>query len=163
MKKIKELWQNNKIMIVLMVILIACFIAICVVAATYFFGGSSSPYGDRLSDIDQHVITEDMENTYKDYFKDLENVEEVAFNDQGKIIYIHITYTSGTSLQDGQNLATSSLEVLDTKLTDYYDVNFVISAPSSEGSEGFTMIGAKNVVSSVISWSNNTPVVEEGE
>jgi len=44
-KRIKKLWNENRILFVLFVILIVCFIAICGVVMSYFVGDKKSVYG----------------------------------------------------------------------------------------------------------------------
>ena len=44
LKKIKNLWENNKVLIVLGLILVACLVAILIVSFSYFFGGSKNEW-----------------------------------------------------------------------------------------------------------------------
>ena len=44
----KKLWKNNKVVFVLVIILILCFIAICSVALTFFYSKDTNEYGNRL-------------------------------------------------------------------------------------------------------------------
>ncbi len=162
MEKIKKLWQNNKVFIVLGIILIICFIAIISVSLTYFFGGSDSVYGDRLIGIDDYEFTSKIENSYLEYYDEIESVKDVSINQNGKILYIHINFIEGTSLDDAKNVASGSIESLDETMKEYYDLNFIIESPAGEETEGFVLLGAKNVISNVVSWNNNT-AVDEGE
>ena len=41
----KELWQKNKVLIVLGFILLVCLIAILIVTFSFFFGGYKNEYG----------------------------------------------------------------------------------------------------------------------
>ena len=70
MKKIKELWNKNRVMFVLTTIVIVCFIIILVVVLQMFFGVSSSPYGDRLDNIQDMPFTDENSNA------DFENITE---------------------------------------------------------------------------------------
>ena len=54
MKKFKKFWHENSVLLVLLMILVACLIAISVVVFTYFVGDSSSKYGERLDGIEDH-------------------------------------------------------------------------------------------------------------
>ncbi len=156
MKKLKEFWQKNKILVVLIAILVACFIAICVVVATYFFGGSETVYGDRLKDISKHPITEDFKNNYIASLEELEEVSEVTFNVKGRIIYIRIKFIADYSLVEAESKAAASLTNFDENILSYYDLNFTITADASENSDGFTLMGAKNTASEGIVWNNIT-------
>ena len=57
MKKIKKIWNENRVLMVLAIIIIICLIVIVCVSLTYFYGSSESEYGDRLDGIDKVKIT----------------------------------------------------------------------------------------------------------
>ena len=87
MKKLKEIWQKNRILVVLVAILIVCFITICTVVVTYFFGGSETVYGDRLKDIDKYPITDDFKKEYIANLEKDDKIEKVTFKTKGRVIY----------------------------------------------------------------------------
>ena len=94
----KELWQKNKVLIVLGFILLVCLIAILIVTFSFFFGGNKNEYGDRLKDIDKYQITETIKNDYISSLENDKSVSSVKFNTKGRIIYITINYFSDTYL-----------------------------------------------------------------
>ena len=161
MKKLKEFWQKNKVLVVLGGILVICFIAICIVVATYFFGGSDTVYGDRLKDIDKHPITEELKNDYIASLKAEEAVEDISFNSKGRIIYIRLKFVDDYTLVEAESKATASLAKLTENILEYYDLNFTLVSDATENSEGFTIMGAKNTGSDAIVWNNNTKVESE--
>ena len=71
MKKIKDLWNRNRVLIVLVIIVLTCFCIIGVVMVKYFFGGNTSSYGDRLDDIKDYPFKEEDQNTLINTIKDL--------------------------------------------------------------------------------------------
>ncbi len=163
MEKLKKFWQKNKILVVLVSILIACFIAICIVVATYFFGGSSSVYGDRLKDIDKHPITKQFQ---KDFVADLESediIDNVTISVKGRIVYIRIQYVADTVIEVAESKALASLDKFSKNILEYYDLNYTLVSEKTENSDGFTIMGAKNVSSNKdqIVWNQNTPVESE--
>ena len=50
----------------------------------------------------------------------------------------------------------------DELLSDY-DINLTLTSKATENSEGFTIMGAKNVAGSGVVWNNNTPVESDEE
>ncbi len=158
MKKIKKIWHDNKIFIVLGIILIICFLAICTVVVTYFFGGSETVYGDRLDDLDKHPISETYKSTYSSKLKENEKVSKVDFKSKGKIIYIIISYVGDTTLAEAESIAAESITTFDEKLLEYYDINITLEAPKTDNSDGFTIMGAKNKSGTSVVWNNNTPL-----
>jgi len=59
MKKMKKIWDNNRILIILSTIIIICFFIIVGICFKYFFGASSSNYGDRLDNIQNVTLKEE--------------------------------------------------------------------------------------------------------
>ena len=161
MKKIKNLWENNKVLIVLGLILVACLVAILIVSFSYFFGGSNNEYGDRLQDIEKYPITETIKNEYVSALENEKIVKDVKMHTKGKIIYITIDFNADTSLNDAEAKATSSLSNLSEDILSYYDINITLKCDKSENSEGFVILGARNVAGSGLVWNNNTPVESE--
>lgn len=161
MKKLKELWGNNKVLIVLGIILIICLIAIIIVTFSFFLGGNKGVYGDRLNGIDKHPVTNNIKSEYKTSLESEKSVTKVSIDTKGKIIYIIINFASDTSLEDAKNLAASSIEKLNEDILSFYDIDFTLKCEKSENSEGFTILGAKNVAGSGLIWNNNTPLESE--
>ena len=163
MKKFKEFWGKNKVLIVLGIILIICFITILIVTFSYFFGGSESVYGDRLDEIENYPIEDDF---ISEYIANLENddlINSVTFDTKGRIIYVIIDFVGDTSLVEAQSKAAASLEQFNENILSYYDIMFTLTCAETENSEGFTIMGARNVAGSGLVWNNNTPVESEEE
>ena len=164
MKKLKKIWQENSVLFVLLFILIACLIAISVVVVTYFVGDSSSKYGDRLEGIEDYPFDEDMQNEIISKIKENEIVEDVTMRVSGKSTYVMITFVPETTLVEGQSIALSSLDYFSEETLSFYDLEYMIEAEATEETEGFQLIGAKNVSGTGgIVWNNNTEFETEEE
>ena len=164
MKKLKKIWQENSVLFVLLFILIACLVAISVVVVTYFVGDSSSKYGDRLEGIEDYPFDEDMQNEIISKIKENEIVEDVTMRVSGKSIYVMITFVPETTLVEGQSIALSSLDYFSEETLSFYDLEYMIEAEATEETEGFQLIGAKNVSGTGgIVWNNNTEFETEEE
>lgn len=162
MKKLKKIWQENSVLFVLLFILIACLVAICVVVVTYFVGDSSSKYGDRLEGIEDYPFSEDTQNEIIGKIKEEKIVEDVTMRVSGKIIYITITFAPETTLVEGQSIALASLDYFSEETLSFYDLEYMIEADGTEETEGFQLIGAKNVSGTGgIVWNNNTEFDDE--
>lgn len=158
MKKIKELWGKNKVLIVLGMILIACFIAIMIVTFSFFFGGSKTVYGDRLDDIKKYPVSDTFKKEYVSTLENDASISKVNIDVKGRIIYVTINFALDTSLMDAEGKAAASLSSFDESLLSYYDIMFTLKCDATENSEGFIILGAKNVAGSGLNWNNNTPV-----
>ena len=111
MKKIKNWWDSNRVLFVLCVIVIICFLIMGFVVVKYFVGLNTSAYGDRLDDIADLPFTEEAQNNIINKLKESETVTDVTVHSQGKIIYIRITFTN-TSLDRAKEIAATALEVI---------------------------------------------------
>ena len=162
MKKIKKIWQENSVLFVLLLILIACLVAISIVVFTYFVGDSSSKYGDRLEGIENYPFDEDMQNDVIEKIKENEIVDNVTIRLSGKVIYVSISFVPATTLVEAQSIALASLEYFSEEVLSFYDLEYMISALDALDAEGFRLIGAKNVSGTGgIVWNNNTEFEEE--
>lgn len=161
MKKLKNLWEKNRVLMVLGIILIICLVAIIIVTFSFFLGGNKGVYGDRLKDMEKHSITNTLKSEYISSLESDENIKDVSMHTKGKIIYITINFALDTSLEDAKSIATASLEKLTEDIISYYDINFTLKCEESENSEGFVILGAKNVAGTSLTWNNNTPLESE--
>ena len=161
MKKIKNLWMNNRVLFVLTTIVLVCFLVMGVVVIKYFVGVSTSEYGDRLEDIESLPLKDEDRTAIENKVKENENVTEVSVHTQGKIIYIRIVFTN-TSLDRAKEIAATTLEVINDEYKAHYDIHYTLVQEATDTVEGYTIMGAKNIRnSSTIIWNNNTPVTKE--
>ena len=151
MKKLKNLWKNNKILMILGAILLVCLIAIIVVVLTYFVGTKKSVYGNRFDNM-KTKITEKEQNAYIKSLEDNSSVSKVRFRVNHKTLMISVTFKNDIKLDDAKKIIDTSLEKLTDPVKETYDVNFYIENTS------FKLMGARNASGNGLFWSNNTPV-----
>lgn len=158
MNKFKELWGKNKVLIVLGLILIVCAITIVIVTISFFFGGKD----DRVLKTGDVKISESVKEDYIASLEEEKAVEKatVSVSISG-VVYIHIYFKADTALVDAQSIASNSLAKFSEDILNVYDFNIEIKCEKSEGSDGFSLIGARNVASKTLEWDNNTPVESE--
>lgn len=153
----KKLWKENRVLLMLFAILLACLIAIVCVCVTFFYNRNTSEYGPRLDGIENYPITEKFMDSYENKVLENENVDSVKFTVKGRMVYIHITYNDGVLLDVAKGVATESLALFEEDILGFYDINFVLK------SDSFTILGAKTSKIDFVSWNNNTPIPEDGE
>jgi len=159
MKKLKKFWQENSVLLVLLLILIACIVAISIVVFTYFVGDSNTKYGERLENIENYKV--DIKSLSAKIEED-EAIEDVNIKISGKTIYTEITFASKTTLVEAESKALTSLEYFDEDTLEYYDLEFLITAAETDDSDGFKIMGShNNGGTGGIVWNNNTPVKNE--
>lgn len=162
MKKLKKIWQENNVLIVLFVILIACIIAISIVVVKYFVGDVSTKYGDRLDGIEKYPFGEAEQKEFKEKFSEDELVLDINTRVSGKIIYVTINFDSKVTLVEAQSKALASLEYFNKDILSFYDIEYMIKADSTESTDGFQIMGSHNISGSGgIVWNNNRAPKEE--
>lgn len=163
MNKIKKIWTENRVLFVLFVIVLVCLLIIMGVFLKYFFGSSKSSYGDRLEGIKEVEVTDDVKNKFLSAMENDELISESSIKVKGKIIYIALHFKDGVSLVEAQSKALASLMVFEQNYLDFYDFNYTLKGNATESSEGFLIMGAKNVNGSGLVWNNNTEVAKKEE
>lgn len=163
MKKLKKFWYENSVLLVLLMILIACLVAISVVVFTYFIGDSSSKHGDRTSEVSKHPFTKDEQSTIITKIEEDKLVEKATIRvTETMTVIVTIEFAAKTSLVEAQSKALASLEFFSEDILGFYDLEFNISADSSDDTEGFAISGARNVSGTGgIVWNNNTVTSDE--
>ena len=164
MKKLKKIWNENRVLMVLAIILLVCFIIIISVSLTYFYGSSESEYGNRLEGIDKVKITEKDINKITKTLEKEESVENSILNNKGRMLYLTIEYSTGTTLENAKLIADKAITLFDEDELNYYDINITIKASGTGEVPSYTLMGARNSGGSgIIVWNNNTVVEEETE
>ena len=156
MKKLKNLWANNRILLILGIILVVCIIAIIIVFLTYFVGTKKSVYGSRFDNMKTH-IKEAEQNSYIQALEERSGVEKASLRVQGKTIYVRVIFKDDIKLDDAKKIIDSSLEKFSDDIKETYDMNFTIKNTS------FVLMGASNSSGNGLSWNNNTPVEKTKE
>lgn len=163
MKKIKNLWVENRVLFVLFIVVVVCLIIMFSVCINYFFGSSKSSYGDRLEGIETMQISEDLKNNFLNLLKEDTLIDDATFNVKGKIIYIVLNFKPDVTLVEAQSKALFSLMTFEQKYLDFYDFHYTLKSEKTDTNAGFLIMGAKNVNGSGLVWNNNTEVQIDGE
>ena len=154
-KKWKNFYRNNKVLAMLIIIIIICFIVIFMACFQYFFMGiATNKYGDRLDPIKNVKISNSKQDSIAKKLKATEKVKNSSVNVTGRIIYVTIITEDSASIEEGEGIAVTVLDMLSEKQKNSYDIQFFLKNDSKE--TGFSLMGAKNINSNAISWTNNT-------
>lgn len=151
MKKLKEFWGNNKVLIVLGLILVVCLCLICAVIFSYFLGGNYEAPSDYNFKSDEYITT----------LKEEKNVSDTSIFVKENIIYVMIKFVGNTSLEEAKGIAVKSLEYIGEDALNSCDISFILKSDATDDTDGFTIMGAKNIAGTNLEWNNNTPVESE--
>lgn len=154
MKKIKKIWQENKVLLVLAIILIVCLVIFGLVALKYFYGSGSDVYGNRLDEIKDVKLSEKLFTDIKEELKKDEKVNDVSIILKGKIVYITIKYNKNVKIDDAKKIAEETLKLFNDNELAVYDIEYSISSDSDKD-DGYIIMGARNANGSgKIVWNN---------
>lgn len=159
----KKFIRNNKAICFMLLIIIACIgVSVGLLLKYFYFGNGGSKYGDRLDGIEAVLIADDKKNEVANSLKEEKNVKDATVTVTGKIIYIRIAFEAGADLETSKSIAVKSLEQFSEDEKKFYDVNFTLVSDKTDNSDGFTIMGAKNVNGTNLVWNNNN-AVSDGE
>jgi len=164
MNKIKKVWEENRVLLVLGIILIICLVIVSVVSLTYFYGSSDSVYGKRLEETKKVPLNDKLFDDIESELKKDENVKKVSTLLKGKIVYINIDFVDETEMDKAKEIAESTISLFNEDELNVYDIEFTISSLSTNEFVGYTLMGARNAngVGEII-WNNYNIEVEEEE
>lgn len=151
----KKLFVRNKVMFVIIIILLICFILIMYNLIKYFYSGNKNAYGDRLENVVEHKLDNNIEENVSTLYSESKEVGEVKVELRGKIIYITIDFVKAIKLEDAKSLTLKSLEAFSQEEKEFYDIQYILTAKTIAEDESFPTMGYKNALSTVVVWINN--------
>ncbi len=162
MKKVKRIWQENKVLLVLAIILLVCIIIFAIVAMRFFYGTNNNVYGNRLNATKETPISDKLLKEIKDTVEKDETVKEVKTTLKGRVLYISIEFNSGVKMEDAKLKADAVLPLFNDDELNIYDLEFAII--SKEKDNEWTLMGARNSSGSgKIVWNNKNIEIKEEE
>ena len=152
----KKLYRDNKTLFVLLTIALVCIVLSIVLLFKYFyFGNGETKYGNRLDGIQNVTISDDSMSNIKSKIQDNKLVSSASVAVTGKIVYIKITFNETASLVEAESVAVKALDNFSDSEKAFYDFEFTLAQAATDKTEGFKIMGAKNVNGSNLVWNNN--------
>lgn len=160
----KKYLKENKTLLILMIVAIVCIVVSSILLLKYFyFGNGGSKYGSRLEGIEAVKINDDKQNEIVTAIREKENVVDAKLSVTGKRIDIRIVFNESANIDSAKEIAKSTLDLFSEEEKAFYDFEYTIKQDKSENTQGFLVMGAKNVKGIGLSWNNNNPVTESSE
>lgn len=155
MKKIKKVWEENRVLLVLAIILVICLVIFGIVAITYFYGSSDNVYGNRLDITEEVPLNEKLLRDIESEVESKESVKEVKATLKGKIVYINIEFVDATKMDDAKTVAEGIITLFNEDELGVYDIQFTITSLSTADFKGYTLMGARNSSGNgTVVWNN---------
>lgn len=152
MKKVQEIFKNNRYT----TIAIAIFILLVVLGFavySFLFPNIGSPvYGNRLDGIEDVEIKEDQTDKIEKEIKAKEFVVSASSYMKGRIFNVVIKVKDGTSAEDAKSLTAIVTDNLEEDQRAYFDIQVFLTNENAEAS-GYPIIGYLNKESENFSYS----------
>ena len=120
-------------------------------------------YGERLKDISKHPISDEIYKKIDDEYEANDKVKKISHRLQGKIVNYYLTVDDKVSVKDAKALGDKLLTYFDDDILGYYSIQIYL-IKEDEKLNNFPMIGLKDPLSKVISWTKEREItVTENE
>ena len=160
----KKFFKENKTLVILLTIAVICVaISVALLFKYFYFGNGGTKFGTRLEGIENVTISEESQNNTIKNIESNEKVEKASMTITGKRVDIKIVFKSNANLTEAQNVALLSLENFSNEEKAFYDFEFTIKQEATETTEGFLLMGAKNVNGTNLVWVNNNSSASKEE
>lgn len=87
---------------------------------------SNNKYGDRLDGIEKHKISSDTVNDIESSLKENDKVNDVTYDNEGRILNFIITVSNDMSTEDAKKLGDTILDKISDDDKEYYDIQILI-------------------------------------
>lgn len=144
-------------LILLLVFVLLCVLALKVKEVLVPDEGKAT-YGERLKDISNHPINDDVYSKILEEFEKDDKVLKIDHRLQGKILNYYITVDDKLSVKDAKGKGEKVVSLLDDDILSYYSVQLYL-IKNDETLNNFPIIGLKDPLSKTISWTKDREIV----
>lgn len=156
-KKIKNAWNNNRIVFLFTVVLIT-FVVVFSSMLISMYAGSGDKYGSRLAGIEDVKLDKNIGKDIEEKLKENEIVDDVETDLKGKtyniLIYLVDNSDVNTIVEDAENI----IDIFTKDELNFYDIQVFITSTidTEEGDKtDKTIVGYRNSYKEEFSWTNN--------
>ena len=149
----KKSKSDSRVLWLLAIILLICFMIMGVLFIKYFYSGiNKDKYGDRLSEISNYPLSKTLEEDIRSIYTSDKTIDSVEVNQKGRIIYVNIAFNTAVKVDTAKSLAIKSLDKIGEDNLTYYEVQFILTYTGEEENKNFPLFGSKNTNSTKVVW-----------
>lgn len=146
-----EFIKKHKIAIIVLSVILVLLIALFLFLKMFMIDSKKDEYGNRLDGIESVQISSDTVSKLENELGALEEVEDIDYRLQGRLIYISLKMKDGLSVDTAKEISTKVLDYFDDEEKAYYDIQLIVSSANQE-SEGYPFMGYKHKTAAAIVW-----------
>ena len=129
----KKSKSDSRVLWLLAIILLICFMIMGVLFIKYFYSGiNKDKYGDRLSEISNYPLSKTLEEDIRSIYTSDKTIDSVEVNQKGRIIYVNIAFNTAVKVDTAKSLAIKSLDKIGEDNLTYYEVQFILTYTGEE-------------------------------
>ena len=114
-------------------------------------------YGERLKDIKNHPISEDIYNKINSEYENNDKVIKITHRLQGKVLNFFLTVDNKVSVKDAKSLGEKIITYFDDDMLGYYSIQIYL-IKEDEALNNFPIIGMKDPLSKSVSWTKDREI-----
>lgn len=154
MKSILKLIKNNLLTIFILIIFIVIMFVLAYFKNLYWDNNDKAAYGNRLDGIENYQLTDEEINKVKENMKKDEDVLEVTYRQEGRIINIRLKVTDTITDDNAKKMCNDFIKNFTEKQLSFFSVQFyVYKADTSK--KDFPIIGYKHYGNKNVSWTKD--------
>lgn len=137
--------KKHKKQVLIISIILVVFILLLMLIHTFMPNSKKNAWGNRVSDIANHPISDEVINKVKEDLKATGKVDDVSYRLSIRTMNFIITLKDGVKRADAIKLSDTFLKDLSDDIKSYYDIELYFKL---DGSEEYPFMGYKNKISS---------------
>lgn len=154
MKSTIKILKDNIFTIFVIVIFIIGMFVLSYMKKVYWDNNNQAAYGERVEDVKNHLIDDDMIEKITGNIEDLEGVSSVKYDLEGRIINLTITVENSVTVKNAKKLDSSILNNFDEDQLSYYSIQIYFVKDDSSFDD-FPIMGYKHYSSNDVSWTKD--------
>lgn len=143
--------KKHKLLVIVFSFILILLIIIGILLKTLLVDNSKDEYGNRLSGMEDVIISKKTSSKLETELKKIDEVSDVSYRLQGRLVYVNLTFNEEVSLETSKEIGAKVLEYFSDEEKAYYDIQVILNSKNKE-SEEFPKIGYKHKTSETIVW-----------
>jgi len=143
--------KKHKTLVIVLSIILILIIGVLFLVKMLMVDEDGNEYGNRLQGIESVTIKNETISKLKSEIKALEEVDNINYRLQGRLIYITLTLNDGISIDNAKEIGTKILEYFSQEEKNYYDIQMILKNKNKE-MEGYPKIGYKHKSTETVVW-----------
>ncbi len=150
-----EFIKEHKFMVVTLILFLLMFLVGGILTYKLFFSYGNDKYGDRLKPIANLKINNQTITKLESELKELEHVEKVTTDINGKIINVLFTVANDLEKGTAKEYGDKVLTYFSEEERNNYDIQIFVMTKEINEEKGYSIIGYVKAGKKAIEWSNN--------